>query len=70
MLYLLAIVLPPVAVLMAGKPAQAVLNVLLTICIWIPGVIHALFVVNSRNADNRNKAVIAAIKETGQPPRS
>lgn len=65
MLYLLAIILPPVAVLMAGKPAQAVLNILLTCLVWIPGVIHAILVVNSRNADNRNKQVIAAIKDSG-----
>lgn len=66
MLYLLAIVLPPVAVLLAGKPAQAVLNVVLTLLLWVPGAIHAILVVNSRNADKRNKEVIAAIRDTSQ----
>ena len=28
---------------------------------WLPGIIHALFVVNSHLADQRNKAVIDAI---------
>ena len=55
MLYLLAIVLPPVAVLIAGKPVQAVLNLLLTLCLWVPGMIHALFVVNETKADRRAK---------------
>jgi uncharacterized membrane protein YqaE (UPF0057 family) len=61
MLYLLAIVLPPVAVLMCGKPVQAVLNVFLTLLIWIPGVIHAILVVSSHNADRRNEKLIAAM---------
>lgn len=61
MRYLLAIVLPPVAVLMCGKPVQALLNCLLTLCIWVPGIIHALFVVSSYQADQRNKALIAAV---------
>lgn len=53
MLYLLAIVLPPVAVLLVGKPVQAGLNLLLTLCLWVPGMIHALFVVNEKKADKR-----------------
>ncbi len=63
MRYLLAIILPPVAVLLCGKPIQALLNLLLTICFWIPGVIHALFVVNSYLADKRTEKVIAAVKQ-------
>lgn len=62
MLYLLAILLPPVAVLLCGKPIQAVLNLVLTLLGWLPGVIHALFVVNSHLADKRNKELIKAVK--------
>ncbi|MFZ4779617.1 MAG: YqaE/Pmp3 family membrane protein, partial [Terrimicrobiaceae bacterium] len=32
MRYLLAIILPPLAVLLCGKPFQAVLNLILTLC--------------------------------------
>ncbi len=53
MRYLLAILLPPLAVLLCGKPFLAILNLLLTLCFWIPGVVHALFVVNSHLADLR-----------------
>jgi uncharacterized membrane protein YqaE (UPF0057 family) len=52
-LYLLAIILPPVAVLAAGKPGQAFLNIFLTILGWFPGMIHALLVVSSHQADGR-----------------
>tara|TARA_B100000614_G_scaffold209715_1_gene192648 strand:+ start:133 stop:336 length:204 start_codon:yes stop_codon:yes gene_type:complete len=64
MLYLLAIVLPPVAVLLCGKPVQAVLNVLLTICGIIPGIVHALFVVSNSKADQRTNRMIAAIQQS------
>lgn len=55
MLYLLAIVLPPVAVLLRGKPFQALLNLVLTICFWVPGIIHAWIVINGANKDKRMK---------------
>ncbi len=62
MRYFLAIILPPLAVFLCGKPIQAILNIFLTLMGWIPGVIHALFVVNGHLADNRNKDLIKAIK--------
>lgn len=65
MRYLLAIILPPVAVLLCGKPLQALLNVLLTLMFWIPGAVHALFVVNSHLADKRAERIERAIRETG-----
>lgn len=58
MLYLLAILLPPVAVLLCGKPIQFVLNVVLTLMFWVPGAIHAVLVVNSHHADQRNQRLI------------
>lgn len=60
MKYLLAILLPPVAVLMCGKPAQAGLNCILTLCLWIPGSIHALAVVADHEARIRNERLIRA----------
>ena len=55
MLYLLAIFLPPVAVLLVGRPFQAFINLLLCFLGWIPAVIHAVLVVNDRKADKRMK---------------
>ncbi len=63
MLYFLAILLPPVAVLLTGKPLQALLNLVLTILGWIPGVIHAFLVINSHKADRRNEALINAMSK-------
>ena len=59
-MYLLAIILPPIAVLMAGKPVQFLLNILLTLCGGLPGMIHAIMVVSEYKADKRNELLIRA----------
>jgi uncharacterized membrane protein YqaE (UPF0057 family) len=64
MRYLLAIILPPIAVLLCGKPVQAILNLLLTILFWIPGVVHALFVVHGYLADKRTDRVLEAVEKS------
>ncbi|WP_160045522.1 MULTISPECIES: YqaE/Pmp3 family membrane protein [Paenibacillus] len=68
MRYLLAIILPPVAVLLCGKPIQALLNFILCIFFWIPGVIHAFAVVSSHKADKRNDKLIRAIQQQNRHP--
>ncbi|HLZ28385.1 MAG TPA: YqaE/Pmp3 family membrane protein [Chloroflexota bacterium] len=62
MLYLLAVVLPPLAVLLCGKPFQALLSIPLTLLGWAPGVIHALFVVQNHYADERSRRLIRAVE--------
>lgn len=52
-MYLLAIILPPLAVMMAGKPFQAIINLVLTCLFWVPGMIHALMVVSEFKANKR-----------------
>ena len=64
MRYLLAIFLPPVAVLICGKPMQAVLNLILTILLWVPGAIHACFVVHNYYADKRTQRIVRAIQRS------
>jgi|GraSoiStandDraft_43_1057313.scaffolds.fasta_scaffold1150874_2 uncharacterized membrane protein YqaE (UPF0057 family) len=63
-LYLLAVLLPPLAVLLAGKPFQALINIPLTIALWVPGMIHAIFVVHNHYADKRNERLIKAMERT------
>jgi uncharacterized membrane protein YqaE (UPF0057 family) len=66
-LYLIAILFPPLAVLLAGKPIQAVLNLVLTLFFYVPGLIHAILVVHDKKADKRMKqqaAFIAKLKRT------
>lgn len=51
MIYLIAIICPPFAVLMAGKRKQAWINLLLTVLLYIPGLIHAVTVVKNAHDD-------------------
>ena len=53
MKYLFAIIIPPVAVIMCGKPLLALLNFILWLCFIFPGIIHALFVVVDYQAEQR-----------------
>ena len=58
----MAIFLPPLAVLLCGKPGKAVLNLILTLLFWIPGVIHALMVIAECKADKRADRIIEATR--------
>ena len=42
---------------------SGILNFILTLLGWIPGMIHAFMVVNNNNAEKRNQEQIQAIKE-------
>ena len=60
------ILLPPLAVLLCGKPFQAILSIPLTLLGWAPGVIHALFVVNNHyegHAPATVRALAAELRE-------
>jgi uncharacterized membrane protein YqaE (UPF0057 family) len=63
MRYFLALLLPPLAVLFCGKPIQFVLNLVLCLLGWIPGIIHALIVVSSHKADKRTDKLVDAMKD-------
>ena len=51
---------PPLAVLAAGKSAEATANVALTFLLYVPGLLHALAVVE-RSAAERRTATLARI---------
>lgn len=74
MLYLLAIILPPLAILFSGKIFQAIFNLLVLVGgflfllvfgsgTWLLCVIHALFVVHSYKQDKRTDRIIDALKD-------
>lgn len=60
MRYFLCILLPPIAVLTTGRIGAFILNIILTILGFIPGVIHAILVVNSFYAERRHKELMGA----------
>ena len=61
MKYLIALILPPLAVLLCMKPWQAMINIVLTLCFWIPGMLHALLVVNQNIGDKRHEEMMDAM---------
>lgn len=68
--YLLAILLPPVAVLAVGAGTVSVLlNIVLTLAGFIPGLLHALYVVHG--AEKRKAAqspITQNFYQTPPPP--
>ena len=58
MLYLVAVILPPLAVLLCRKPFQAILSIVLSLIFYFPGLIHALFVVHNHYADKRHQEMM------------
>ncbi|KAA8480189.1 uncharacterized membrane protein YqaE (UPF0057 family) [Arcticibacter tournemirensis] len=64
MRYFLCIILPPVAVLTTGRIGALILNIVLCLFFWIPGVIHAILVTNDYYADKRNRKLIRAVKNS------
>ncbi len=64
MRYFLAIVLPPLAVFLCGKPVQGLLNIILTLMGWVPGAVHALFVVHNHFENQRADKIVDALKNS------
>lgn len=62
MRYLIAIIMPPLAVLLCGKPFQFILNIILSLCFYLPGLLHALLVVSSHLADKRTNRMVRAMR--------
>jgi uncharacterized membrane protein YqaE (UPF0057 family) len=60
--YLFCVVLPPLAVLRSRDLTQALLNLMLTCCLWVPGVVHALLLVKSTRKE-RSKQLNRALDE-------
>jgi uncharacterized membrane protein YqaE (UPF0057 family) len=69
MLYLIAVLLPPVAMLLSGHPFMALISLVLQITVlgWLPAAIWALFVVNNHYADRRAERLLKAARRAQMP---
>lgn len=61
MLYFLAVICPPLAVLFCNRPGSFLINLILTLIFYIPGMIHAILIVADTKAEKRNREVVEAI---------
>lgn len=66
MRYLLAIILPPVAVLFSAGIGMAFLNLILTICFYFPGMIHAVLIVSKRDQQKRHEEMMKVLNQQAQ----
>jgi hypothetical protein len=77
MIYLLAIILPPLALLLNGQPFNAILNLVLIVpCLILGLVFHPLLLVPSAHAviaiymereKRRHREIVDAIRQHGAP---
>jgi uncharacterized membrane protein YqaE (UPF0057 family) len=51
----LSILIPPLAILLYGKPSQLPLSIVLTLAFYVPGLIHAYFVVQLHEETKRRE---------------
>ena len=60
--HLLAVLCPPLAVRAAGRPDQLPLSVLLTLLLWLPGVVHALWTISVQQSNARANHLVASLR--------
>lgn len=58
--FFFCVVCPPIAVLLTGRLASFFLSLLLTLLLWIPGVIHACMVVIDYHEEQRARRYAGA----------
>ena len=78
MIYIRAVVLPPVALLLNGQPLSALLNLIIIVpCLVFGLLFHVLFFIPSAHAviaiamkreDRRQREIVEAIERYGAPP--
>jgi len=82
MIYILAIFLPPLALLLNGQPFSALLNLIILVPCIVLGVllfpitsivllipsIHAVIAIAMRREDRKHREIVEAIERHGPPP--
>ncbi|HEY1364864.1 MAG TPA: hypothetical protein VGF60_21650 [Xanthobacteraceae bacterium] len=78
MIYILAVFLPPLALLLNGQPFSAILNLIILVpCVLLGLIFHPLLVVPSLHAviaiamkreNRRHRELVEAVERHGAPP--
>jgi hypothetical protein len=78
MIYILAVFLPPLALLINGQPLSALLNLIILVPCLIFGLVfwvlllvpslHALIAIYMRREDRKHREIVEAIERHGPPP--
>ena len=62
MRYFLCFLFPPLAVFTTGRIGSLILNIILTLLFWVPGIIHAILVVNDFYEARRHRQMIRVMR--------
>lgn len=65
MRYFLCLICPPIAVFTTGRLGAFILSIILTLCLWVPGVIHAVLVTNDYYAAKRHRQLVRVVRRNG-----
>jgi hypothetical protein len=78
MIYVLAVLVPPLGLLLNGQPFAAIFNLLLIVVCLVLGLVfhvlllvpsaHAVIAVHMRREQRRHREVVDAIRRYGPPP--
>ena len=78
MIYILAVFIPPLALLLNGQPLSAILNLILIVFCVIFGLIfpvlflvpsiHGVLGIDMKREDRRHRELVDAIEKHGPPP--
>jgi hypothetical protein len=78
MIYIVAVLLPPLGLLLNGQPFAAVLNIALIIPCLLFGLVfhvlllvpslHAVVAVHMKREERRHREIVQAIERHGPPP--
>src|SRR5262249_60207648 len=78
MIYLLAVFIPPLALLLNGQPFSAIFSVILIVACFLLGLIfpvffvvpslHAVIAVHMKREDRKHRELVNAIERHGPPP--
>jgi hypothetical protein len=78
MIYILAILVPPVGLLLNGQPFAALFNLALIVPCLILGLVfhvlllgpslHAVIAIHLKREERRHRDIVAAIERHGPPP--
>jgi len=63
-MFILCMILPPIAAAISGGFSSFLINIILTCCGWLPGVVHAFMVTKNARVEEEKEQLIATIKKS------
>ena len=63
MMFILCIILPPIAAAISGGFSSFFINLILTCFGWLPGIVHAIMVTNKSIVEEQNEELISTLEK-------